>query len=528
MKTEVRTGSGSLYAPRVVSVPSRSSAVLLALTAGAWASPARSEPARDGVRVDQLQPASPESAFIRAEGPHTPVPGSIEYAVGIVADYQRRPLQAYGVDVTGAKSELRSPVGEAELIHVGASITPVHWLSLDASVPFAVREVSDISPSQPVVFAGQAAPAGTTGSGDLRTGLRLRVVDRPDFGLFLGGRFWAPVGSADAYLSDHRFRAELQLGAFGEKPASMYGVSLGLAPMFFKGRDGDRIAVAAAFHRKLGETVSLGIEPTVAVFRDSNLEGAASLPWLAEPLVSLRLRTRGLNLGLALGPGFGHAPGLAEFRGVLSVAYAGKGKPGAPPPPPAKDSDVDGIPDSSDACPKEAGLPSVDAARNGCPAGDRDGDSIPDVEDACPETIGVRSADKHANGCSDSDNDLVPDPIDACPKEPGTAPSGCPQFVRLGQDGFVVSIPLEFKSGEIRLPDQVSRALQEVAAILRANPKIEQISVSLGTKGAIAAVSDKRAQALLAVLQASSLDSSRYVVVLGDERNGVIQLRIVR
>ena len=213
---------------------------------------------------------------------------------------------------------------------------------------------------------------------------------------------------------------------------------------------------------------------------------------------------------------------------MLSIAYAGKGKPGAPPPPPAKDSDVDGIPDSSDACPKEAGLPSVDAARNGCPAGDRDGDSIPDVEDACPETIGVRSADKNANGCADSDNDQIPDPIDACPKEPGTAPSGCPQFVRLGQDGFVMSIPLEFKSGEIRLPDQVSRALQEVAAILRANPKIEQISVSLGTKGAIAAVSDKRAQALLAVLQASSLDSSRYVVVLGDERNGVIQLRIVR
>lgn len=48
------------------------------------------------------------------------------------------------------------------------------------------------------------------------------------------------------------------------------------------------------------------------------------------------------------------------------------------------DTDGDGVPDDSDACPSVFGR-----AENGCPNFDTDGDGVPDTQDRCPETEGV-------------------------------------------------------------------------------------------------------------------------------------------
>jgi F5/8 type C domain/Glycosyl hydrolases family 16/Thrombospondin type 3 repeat len=66
-----------------------------------------------------------------------------------------------------------------------------------------------------------------------------------------------------------------------------------------------------------------------------------------------------------------------------------------PPPPPPSDADGDGVPDSSDQCPDEAGP----ASNNGCPVppppNDTDGDGVPDSQDQCPNQPGPASN----NGC---------------------------------------------------------------------------------------------------------------------------------
>ena len=68
--------------------------------------------------------------------------------------------------------------------------------------------------------------------------------------------------------------------------------------------------------------------------------------------------------------------------------------------PPAKDTDGDGIPDSSDACPTEPGPKNDDPTKNGCPpAKDTDGDGIPDSSDACPTEPGPENDDPTKNGC---------------------------------------------------------------------------------------------------------------------------------
>ena len=49
------------------------------------------------------------------------------------------------------------------------------------------------------------------------------------------------------------------------------------------------------------------------------------------------------------------------------------------------DSDGDGIEDSKDDCPNEAGL----AEFNGCP--DSDGDGVADKDDNCPTVAGLKA-----------------------------------------------------------------------------------------------------------------------------------------
>ncbi len=89
------------------------------------------------------------------------------------------------------------------------------------------------------------------------------------------------------------------------------------------------------------------------------------------------------------------------------------------------DADGDGVIDSEDDCPNEAGP----ASNNGCPVEepDADGDGVIDSEDDCPNEVGPASN----NGCPveepDADGDGVIDSEDDCPNEAGPASNnGCP------------------------------------------------------------------------------------------------------
>ena len=55
----------------------------------------------NGVRIDQLQPASPESVFFRTEGPHNPAAEGVEFAAGVTFEYGHNLLQEVLVDTSG-------------------------------------------------------------------------------------------------------------------------------------------------------------------------------------------------------------------------------------------------------------------------------------------------------------------------------------------------------------------------------------------------------------------------------------------
>jgi len=85
------------------------------------------------------------------------------------------------------------------------------------------------------------------------------------------------------------------------------------------------------------------------------------------------------------------------------------------------DSDKDGVTDNADKCPQVPGLPKF----GGCP--DKDLDGIPDFEDRCVDVKGT----KKYEGCPppDSDGDGVNDELDLCKSTPGVASNrGCPEL----------------------------------------------------------------------------------------------------
>jgi hypothetical protein len=493
------------------------------LSPGAGAEP---KSAAAGVRLDQLQPASPESAFVRAEGPHEPLLDGAELAASLSIDYGKSLLREVAYDDTGAKKTLATLVDSAVLARIGASVMPFHWLSADVSLPIALVMSGDA----PVQYGPGALPpaAKAPGVGDPRIGLHFRPIDAKSFGLIVGGRFWAPVGSQDAYLSDARLRGEIDLGVAGQVKSLLYGCTLNLSPGFFLGRDGDRVAAACAVHLAPTSFLTVGLEPSFAMFSLTDAKDVAAYSFMIEPLAAVRLRFGGLRLGLAAGPGFGDAPGAASVRGVFSVAYVGSGAPPAPPAAGPSDRDLDGILDAQDACPDEAGPQSRDPKQNGCPARDRDGDGIRDDEDYCPDRAGIPYPDPKATGCPDLDNDGLPDPIDQCKNEPGPEPGGCPRYARLGTAGFTVSPPIEFTKDD-KLTDAGRQAIEEIAATMRANPKLDQVSFGVGTKGAAAKTADKRAQEILMILRGGHLDAARYEVLLRDEvPSGAVIVRNIR
>ena len=228
-----------------------------------------------------------------------------------------------------------------------------------------------------------------------------------------------------------------------------------------------------------------------------------------------------------------------------SVGIAGNiGKPKEvkvipPPPPPiveVKDQDKDGIVDSLDACPTEAGLAALQGCPDrdgdgiadkddkcpdvpglakyaGCPIPDTDGDGINDEEDKCPTVVGVAKY----QGCPipDRDNDGVNDEEDRCPDLAGPADNGgCPKL----ETSKFNAAAVQFVTGSATLTAAAKKELDKAARIL--NDQYPQLKVEIGghTDNTGKAdfnqkLSQKRADAVKAYLEKKKVDGSRLTAV---------------
>jgi OOP family OmpA-OmpF porin len=220
----------------------------------------------------------------------------------------------------------------------------------------------------------------------------------------------------------------------------------------------------------------------------------------AELLAGLRYALGPAELYVLGGPGFFELPGTPSFRGLAGIAFdvgGRKPEPKKEPPPavvtqkvadpcapgqkhtpeqcPNADDDGDGIANGADACPLVKGI----AATKGCPPTDTDGDGVADHEDKCPQQKG----DAANGGCppADSDGDGIPDAEDKCPQQAGVpAEKGCPPAraaINVETKKIEIKEKVYFDTGKSTIQQRSNALLDDVAALLVANPKAGNVTI---------------------------------------------------
>jgi outer membrane protein OmpA-like peptidoglycan-associated protein len=400
--------------------------------------------------------------------------------------------------------------------------------------------------------------------GDLRLVPKARLVEGESFGLALAVPVVLPTAGGRDFLGGEGVGVQPRLVAeYGRsfRLAANLGVDLRRAQQLRNLNTGDALTFGLGAELPFTVSdVSLAAEATLvgAVgFRQQDVEERP-----LELLAALKYRAAsGWAAHLGAGPGLTRGYGTPVFRMLAGFGYspAPSARP-APQPVCAlgpedvdgfqdgdacadPDNDGDGLLDGSDKCPDAPETRNGHEDEDGCPDEvpapvreavapppvDSDGDGLMDPDDRCPAVAEDKDGFEDADGCADPDNDKdgLTDATDQCPREPETIngvkdEDGCPDKgkvkVLVEGDRIVILEKVYFATNkDIILPRSFS-LLQQVSAVLRANPHIEKVRVeghtdSQGADAANQDLSQRRANKVLARLVQDGIEPGRLEAV---------------
>ena len=369
------------------------------------------------------------------------------------------------------------------------------------------------------------------GLGDMKVTLRWRALgpalSEPGFGLAVQANLWLPTGGSVAHstdggvvfeprlIADYRFASgavlaahvgfrlrpaervlnlafddELRFGAGAELPVAALGAhvplsligelegALGLGSATFdpddgfstrktpiearlglRVRTGDWAVTAAG---GFGLTDGYGTPDYRAVIQIGWSGGPTPVPEPPERPSATATGPDSAPSGKA--PTFPPAPGFAE---AAPAPGSSAPDPGAPPTPaPAAeafdaavttdpDPDIDGVAGERDRCPNVPEDLDGHMDEDGCPDPDNDGDGVLDTADQCPTTL------ETPNGIDDEDG---------CPDEGEAQVVAKQGVIELAQT-------IEFNSGSNVLAASAKPLLDQIAAVIKANPQVRRVRI---------------------------------------------------
>jgi outer membrane protein OmpA-like peptidoglycan-associated protein len=424
-------------------------------------------------------------------------------------------------------------------------------VALGLSVPVAFAQsggqvpIPGSRPPPPSLFTIDTGPALYDASLEARV---LLYNDEPSkLRIGVGGALFVPSGNFSRGGSDNRVSFYLY-GAL-EKALGPFLVVGSLGPHFrpLRGIDGSdsrldvgsEVRVNTALFLDLFERLRVGgeLNGMVGIAEDedgnSTFFESPATPW--EWLGSARLllgEKKRTYARASLGTRFTNGYGAPDLRLMVSIGlwaliddlvpkdttrvrFAGEVDRGKPPP--DKDSDQDGFPDSIDACPQQAEDGQEPYPGDGCPvSSDRDGDGIVDLQDKCPDDPEDLDRLQDEDGCpeTDADGDGVLDVRDACPKTPGIEQGdpkrdGCsaaPKKLEVDTDSGELKLlePVQFETGTAEIKSASNSLLNEVVTVLKDMPDIRMaVYGHTDNRGSAAynrELSQRRAQAVVKYL----------------------------
>ncbi len=342
------------------------------------------------------------------------MPSGFSWDVGLWVGYARNPLLLRDADGTRVGSLLQDRVG-------GSVVGAISFLGrIQLGVELPVVFLNERPAQVPGVVLGNLSSVAGVGVGDLRVVPKVGILRHEDHGIDLAllASVEFPTGGGSRYVGSEGFLIQPEVAI--SRPFGNVKAALNVGAAFRTSRPSaldlrvghelvSRLALAYRFNQVNPEAVPLEIGVTALAgfalqqpFQNLN-QTPVELKLYAsyDVLPFMQLFAAG-GVGVVRGWGVPDWRALAGLRFFSPVEAAPKGEP---------DTDGDGLVDSVDQCPREAGP----AERQGCPARDSDGDGINDDEDACPTERGIAEL----KGCPDvdTDGDGIVDRLDRCPQQ---------------------------------------------------------------------------------------------------------------